>query len=315
MIIGIHGLANKPPQATLAEWWELALREGLSKNLGWADQSLPFQLVYWADLLYKFPIHDDQLMSFDDLYNEEPYHTAVPEALERREETLLDQIRGGLLDLVSVPIDLARRNVDCGGVIYWLLTKLYRDLAFYYDEAQEVRDREGNVASVHQVLDRELSRQILAAHEDPQVDEILLVAHSMGSIIAYNALRDLGQSHPDLEISHFVTIGSPLGLPLVRSQICQERDYDPVVRTPTVVTKRWVNFADPKDLVALDIRLRDDYGANRRGIQVEDDLVNNDYQTIVTRCNASEVKRNHHKSYGYLRAPEFSELVAGFLEG
>ncbi len=60
--------------------------------------------------------------------------------------------------------------------------------------------------------------------------------------------------------------------------------------------------ADP---VALDTHLVDDYGPNRHGVQVKDDLVLNDYEAHgIPNC---------HKSYGYLRTPEMSELIASFL--
>ena len=140
---------------------------------------------------------------------------------------------------------------------------------------------------------------------------IMLVAHSMGSIIAYDVLTLLGQSDPGFEVDHFVTIGSPLGLPHVRNKIVQEfthrGDKEDRVRTPTVVKNRWVNFADRKDPVALDVHLGDDYGENAGGVACEDDLVHNDYRVT------DEKDRNRHKSYGYLRTPEFSALVKGFL--
>jgi len=54
-ILGIHGLRNKPPQALLNEWWQLALREGLER-IGHPRINIPFELVYWADLLYPEPL-------------------------------------------------------------------------------------------------------------------------------------------------------------------------------------------------------------------------------------------------------------------
>src|SRR5207344_1882409 len=41
---------------------------------------------------------------------------------------------------------------------------------------------------------------------------IMLIAHSMGSIVAYDVLRTADRSLPGLRIAHFVTLGSPLGL-------------------------------------------------------------------------------------------------------
>jgi hypothetical protein len=43
----------------------------------------------------------------------------------------------------------------------------------------------------------------------------------MGSIVAYDVLRLIGDERPDFTIEHLVTIGSPLGLPYVRRKIIQ----------------------------------------------------------------------------------------------
>ncbi len=138
----------------------------------------------------------------------------------------------------------------------------------------------------------------------------MLIAHSMGTIIGYDVLRDIGRKDPSFEIAHFVTIGSPLGLPHVKAKIIEERTYAGTkrkrVRTPTVVTERWVNYADRRDPVAFDSHLRDDFGSNSRDIRVEDDLVINSYQS-------PSGEPNYHKSYGYLRTPELSEHIAAFL--
>ena len=69
---------------------------------------------------------------------------------------------------------------------------------------------------------------------------------------------------------------------------------------------RWTNLADRRDPVSLDIRLRDDYDENDRGVKVKDDLVYNDYVN-------GEGEGNAHKSYGYLRTPELTSIVKKFL--
>jgi len=50
-----------------------------------------------------------------------------------------------------------------------------------------------------------------------------------------------------------------LGLPHVKGKIIDQRAYDPQVRTPSMVKKKWVNYADRKDPVAVDVFLKDDY--------------------------------------------------------
>jgi len=60
---------------------------------------------------------------------------------------------------------------------------------------------------------------------------------------------------------------------------------------------------------------------NGKGIKFKDDLFLNDYQKPKTGkpgtmegAGDSQGKNNHHKSYGYLRTPELSELVKEFIE-
>ena len=118
-------------------------------------------------------------------------------------------------------------------------------------------------------------------------------------------LRDLGYPARQIEIAYLVTIGSPLGLQVVKEKIRRER-WDNKVRTPSVVTRRWVNFADLRDPVVVDTCLANDYAPNSPSISVQDDLVLNDYHRGV--------RQNPHKSYGYLRTPEMSRLIAEFLE-
>ena len=35
VIIGVHGLANKPPEKTLTEYWTKSILEGLERNRRW----------------------------------------------------------------------------------------------------------------------------------------------------------------------------------------------------------------------------------------------------------------------------------------
>ena len=55
IIIGIHGLGNKPPPKTLSRWWQAAIREGLER-LKKPNQQFAFELVYWAHYLYPLPL-------------------------------------------------------------------------------------------------------------------------------------------------------------------------------------------------------------------------------------------------------------------
>jgi pimeloyl-ACP methyl ester carboxylesterase len=307
IIVGIHGLANKPDEKTLTDWWEKSIWEGLKKNCGINDPQFDFRMVYWADLLYKQPQHQDKLFDFDNLYNKQPYSKAIGKP-KRYDEGWLDKIRTSGSALAGATVDFLKEQFGMDSLADWVLEKTLKDLAFYYEDKRQIGDRSepSQRAQARVVLQNELRNALLPL----KGEDIMLIAHSMGTIIAYDVLRDIGQDDPNFEVAHFVTIGSPLGLPHVKAKIVEERKYAGEgrkrVRSPSIVTERWVNYADRKDPVALDTHLRDDFGPNRRGVRVEDDLVVNGY------LSPSE-KPNHHKSYGYLRTPELSEHIRDFL--
>ena len=215
------------------------------------------------------------------------------------------KVSGKTIDILQGPLGMEK-------IAEWALGKVLKDLAFYYDGKRKIADRSKPPKKVlaRKVLMDELSRELLK-HKGKQ---IMLIAHSMGSIIAYDVLRRLGRSHPSFEIAEFMTIGSPLGLPLVKANIFNETQYEEKkkrVRTPSVV-KNWKNYADRQDPVAFDSHLEDDFAPNKNGVKVEDDRVLNDYEIEKP---GGKIAENHHKSYGYLRTPEVSRHIKAFLDG
>ena len=278
VIMGIHGLLNKPARQTLEAWWADALLEGLKRN-GAADLAPAFELAYWADVRHASPIALAEL--------DEPYLEASGAGpLPRYEPGLLDKAREVADKWGSRKIDKAKDLIGVGPVVEELLGVKLADLGEYYADD---RIRQGIRRRLGALLDR---------HRD---DSILLIAHSMGSIIAHDVLRELESASP-VAVEHWITIGSPLGLPLVSKKI---RDEFGEQRTPTNV-RRWSNLADPGDKVALDCNLETDYGPGLEGVQVEDVLVENGYVNALGEAN-------NHKSYGYLRVPELSDRVDSFL--
>ncbi len=271
MIIGIHGLANKPAEKTLANWWEKSMLEGLQVNCKLSLDALDFESVYWADVMYKKPDPAP-----------DKYRKAKKGELKYYDEGWIDYIRETLLDFGGDVVDSMKEMLGMDALAEKVLKSKLKDLYRYYEKPtirNELRAR---------------LRQVILDNKDKR---LMIVAHSMGTIIAYDVLRELGREDSSLSIEHFVTIGSPLGLPHVKYKIMEE---SPLIRTPSVV-KKWSNLADRRDPVALDIHLRDDYEANYAGVRVNDDLVMNDWGGI------------NHKSYGYLRTPEFSDLLKNFI--
>jgi hypothetical protein len=138
-------------------------------------------------------------------------------------------------------------------------------------------------------------------------DDILIIGHSMGSIIAYDVLNF---TIPQSKVDTLVTIGSPLGLPVIRAKIAAERNLKIKVykklRTPPCIHRNWYNFSDLEDKIALVYDLSKKFDRNKNGVKVKNMIVDNDYEM--------NGHRNPHKSFGYLRTPELAHVVNAFLE-
>ena len=294
IIIAIHGLGNKPPEDILKKWWEMAIFEGL-KHIGHFRLFLKFEFVYWTDILHTDPL-DPQIKDKDDpLYLDEPY---TPAKIFKKSKP--NKIRKKILDYLNNQLDKLFLKDDMTihfeGVSDLIIHHYFRDLEIYFSSEIESN------RLAKDVIQQKLVR-ILKKHRRKK---ILLIAHSMGSIIAYDVLTHV---LPKSQIHTFVTIGSPLGMPIVISKIVTEQKKKLIkskkVRTPENVTHYWYNFSDLEDKTAIDYDLAGDYDENSKHIKVIDKLVHNNYEY--------DGKENPHKSFGYLRAPEFSKVIYDFL--
>ena len=282
VIIGVHGLANKPPELTLTEYWEKSILEGLERNRRWKPAALEFDMVYWADKMHKPQIQKAA--------NKEPYRRAEgQDSLPSYDDGWRDDVLADIGNMAAKPLEWAKRTFGVDKTADAVLNKKLPDLGKYYAKKK-----------TRQMLRTMVREKVEKYGKDGK--RVMLIAHSMGSIMAYDVLRELGREGPDFRIEHLVTIGSPLGLPHVAYKANEEFGR---LRTPSIVEK-WSNLADRRDPVAADVHLDNDYKANGRGVKVHDDMVINGYK-------GKTGKRNHHKSYGYLRTPEISQLIANFI--
>ena len=297
VIIGIHGLGNKPTKEVLEQWWKQAMVEGLAKSK--KPYQLPhFEMVYWADILYDRPMDELILDKEDPYFLVEKYtrgfQNVVPEDLSMRRKVL--NFLEDQLDKIFLNGDLTTKYT---GITNAFIHRYFTDLEVYY--AEECVDK-NDIRCTARKLIRE---RLVAALEKYKDDEILLIGHSMGSIVAYDVLTFLT---PDIDIHTFITLGSPLGFPVVQGKIATEwnskRLVPPILRTPPRVKTCWYNFADLKDNVALIYQLSKNFKANWRGVKPKDYVVNNDYQI--------NNEANHHKSFGYLRTRAFARVLHKF---
>lgn len=295
VIIGIHGLGNKPDKDTLGKWWISSIREGL-KSIGKYVFPVKFEMVYWADILYDQPLDPYITDKSNPCYLEERY-TPSPINFEPRPH----KIRQKVLDLLEKQLDKILLNEDPSLSLDYvtdiIIHKYFRDLETYYNSDK---------TSIESHARDQIRNRLYEVLKRNRKNDIMLIAHSMGSIVAYDVLTIF---KPEFKIKTFVTMGSPLGLPIVMKKISLEQKIElnsgNKLQTPPGVQKAWYNFSDLEDKVALNYNLGDDYDPNRLGINAVDFIVNNNY--TINEVN------NPHKSYGYLRTPEFANKAYEFF--
>ncbi|MFI9172973.1 PGAP1-like alpha/beta domain-containing protein [Streptomyces lincolnensis] len=130
-------------------------------------------------------------------------------------------------------------------------------------------------------------RDRLRAALDATDGPVVVVGHSLGTVVAYDVLSE--DRYEDREIPLFVTLGSPLGYTEIQDVLVGRP-----LRVPAPV-RLWTNFADPFDVVTLDTTLADDFRS---------------MANVITDVPVDNRSPNSHAPCGYLRTREVRATVA-----
>lgn len=133
---------------------------------------------------------------------------------------------------------------------------------------------------------------------------ILLIAHSMGSIIAYDALWEMARNKKDhATIDRLLTMGSPLGQNFLQRRILGH-DLDGLERYPNNI-RRWTNLSAVGDLTAIDRVLANDFGE-----MLELDLLESLEDIDLYNYFRLDGQLNVHAEYGYLVNDTSGRVIA-----
>ncbi|QKZ17043.1 hypothetical protein [Streptomyces chartreusis] len=239
-IVGVHGVGNsfgagvsssrkEELRAVRAAAWGRHLADAL----GTAPERIDLDFAYYADRLLPSSVEQGAgaIDKLDDPLEQEMLtawltQLGVPTEVGQGHLTIpLRQIA----TWVAARFDLAE------GPLRIFIRLLFREVAAYLS----AHDSPHRLAAREEVAERIAQRQ-------PKI----VIAHSLGSVVAYEALH----AHPELRPDLFLTLGSPLALPqAVFHRLCPApHGAIPHLhgqRPPGV--GRWVNIADPGDPVAV----------------------------------------------------------------
>ncbi|WP_246102598.1 hypothetical protein [Streptomyces piniterrae] len=259
-VVGVHGIGKQLlGEGTLLKEWQPAMADGLRRaGVGDAVSELDLAMAFYGDLFRPA----GQYLAVGD-----PRFTAadVDEGFEQElllawwraaAETDPGVVPPGADTLVATPRSVQAALRALSG------SRFFAGLA--------LRSMVFDLKQVHRyLLDAELrtqarTRVIDAIGEDTRV----VVAHSLGSVVAYEALCAL----PGHRVRALVTLGSPLGIPNLIFHRLEPRPVE-LGRAAQGVWPGgqglvWTNIADEGDVVALVKELRPAFGEGLRSARV-----------------------------------------------
>jgi hypothetical protein len=116
--------------------------------------------------------------------------------------------------------------------------------------------------------------------------ETVVVAHSLGTVIAYNVLRAKVAPEEALHVPQFITLGSPLAVSVVKKQI------RPIGHP--ACARSWFNAMDPDDVVAL-------FALDAEHFDVD--------PAIENKTDVDNFTENQHGISGYLADPVVAKRI------
>ncbi len=290
-IIFVPGLSAKPAAELYRAALLRVLLAALERDRPRAAEALAarpeaFVLVAWSHFFYA----EERDIALD-LPGIERLLTEPPTADDRR-----------AVESWSHRLDMLGRVV---GDAVPLLTRFANPLirAQLADVARYQHD-EGGVGTAIRALVRAELESAWAARS-----RVLLIGHSLGSVICYDALWDLGRERrAERRVDLFMTLGSPLATHVIRRGLSGARLRGPAAYPSNVI--RWVNLAARGDTTALYPRLEPRFRP-----MCELGLVGSIEDRVdLENCFRGANGVNAHEAYGYLFQRTLAEIVGDFIE-
>lgn len=250
VVVGVHGVGHQyGGEDSLKASWLPAVRDGLRR----ADGEALAEALGEADLQCAF---------FGDLFRPAGKSALDPpltadQITERWEEDLLAAWHSEAARVdAGVPAPDAQTKIRAPSSVQRALDALSQS-AFFAGLAEKAL-----------ILDLKQVRRYLRDHEVRRLaqerlglairtDTRIVIAHSLGSIVAYEALC----RHPEWPVTDLLTIGSPLGIRNLIFDSLEPAPKNGLGVWPEGV-KRWTNIADGGDVVALVKKLAPRFGSD-----------------------------------------------------
>jgi hypothetical protein len=295
-LVFVHGRSQqgKDAAAVKAEWLD-ALGEGLAKN----GLSLPI-----AESDVRFPFYGDTLDQMTQGKGADDAADVIIKGVEdddthkRFMSAVLEEVRKRAGITEDELAEAAGQDVITKGPLNWewlqaVVRAIDQHVPFGSGAAVALATNDVYQYLRNTAIRQEIDRGVAAAIR-PDV-ETVVVAHSLGTVVAYNLLRLLGTDH-HWKVPLFVTVGSPLAVGEIRKSV---RSFAST-RCPECAGA-WFNAFDERDIVAL------------RALDPPSFPLDPTEPAIHNKRDVKNRTTNRHGIAGYLDDPEVAKRIHAAL--
>jgi hypothetical protein len=287
-IIFVPGKNPKPEEAQHSKLLWRTLVEGARR----ADSSVAnvlqasyaqFHLIDWNDLYYH---------SHEDITTDIPWVDAL---INKHGPTDQD-----IRDSNSWSTWLSRVLLTMGDDIPLLIPLLPEDVRSAANEISRYFTNADNVGGEVRSLLKQTLRPMLEKQDD-----VLLIGHSLGSVIAYDTLWELSRQEGVKGKVDFLTLGSPLGMHYMKHRLLGmngqgKESYPDLIH-------HWINLLAEGDVFALNSNFKEGFHQ-----MLELGLVESieDHLQGIYNIFRSDEGLDCHRSYGYMVSPAVGNIIA-----
>ena len=306
VIFFVHGRNFKPPKQKLKKLWFDAVEAGLGRDFP------PSKLAAFKRVKKEFVYYGKISNTFLKKAKKKPANFNTDDSASRR--ITLNKLKTYGANQFTKRI---YNKLDGKSAAGEALADLFGGVAAFFHvsdplieaiapDMREYWNFESQFGSdVRETLSTPLARALRNRHK------VLLLSHSLGTMIAYDTLwkfsyyseyKDIRNKKLDL----LVTLGSPLGDETVKRNL-KGAGVSGSRRYPTNI-RRWVNVAAEDDYIAHDEKVRNDF----KGM-LKHDLVESIRDHRIYNLAVRNGKSNPHHGAGYLIHPKVTNLIADWV--
>jgi hypothetical protein len=242
-----------------------------------------FHLISWNHLFYQtYKDITAEIPWIDALINKHgPTEQDIKEANSWHKR--LDRLLFSIADHIPFIVQLLPKEVNSAAT----------EIGRYFNN-------EHNIASEIRGILKQTLRPLIEKN-----NHVLIIGHSLGSVIAYDTLWELSHKEGLHGKVDFLSLGSPLGMHYVQRQLMGLRNSEH--KTYPKLIRRWINVSSKGDIIALERDFHDSFND-----MLKQGWVNSieDHNQGIYNYYRSNTGLNCHRSYGYLVNPAVGSIIA-----